>query len=702
MISFLTLIGVVITLVVFHQQIATSAHSAVELLIGISQQFEGVLRSAWSGSQLWLKLEPLPVPTRAFFGCLVVVLAILVAYINFGVLNDLIPEIFPFGGGAGRTLALTLAVSTCFVGLLLHQIKHRFVRVLLCLLGVALVSLIGFLAYSGAAVIYNEKILGQGGSAEEWPLDRDIVVATSLSVFCSIAELAGFWAGSHLAGSAIVRISAFFFRCPIYLGLLTTRWLIRPETNLTLQRIIDAVDSALATIAAGAATLGRVSWNSISFESRHRRSIARIDRKREIGQRGHGYNKQSLDLRYELAEAREAARFQSDKQRIENQRLLAHAKAEAQFHSELKELEHQAVRQAAARALSAVNAELIKALPGHGHDEKFPQFNDAHSSQIAQSRGAPQPLLKRIAHFVNGPNRLRSRLKNPGEAMSNRIGAIWILMIWTLMSLLTTACSLNSGRTTAAKAQQENGASLPSGVPSPSVSPAPRHRYIIVLIDASKSFQYLKQAQHQVEQTIAALGPGDTIMIARITGSFDPAVNILIERSLADLPLEFLRPPVNRRAQNEQQAALNALWRAIEAQKQEIIEASRRIESQVLRTDLHSALAYSAQRFSQAGDTQKQLFLLTDLEQDARRVKTNQPPKAEALNLQGAQVRVLFVPWSDANAWMSLARAWRDWGASHGAEAFSIHDPGQSLQMQLLTPNGAPKMAPRVSQGKIN
>lgn len=278
--------------------------------------------------------------------------------------------------------------------------------------------------------------------------------------------------------------------------------------------------------------------------------------------------------------------------------------------------------------------------------------------------------------------------------MLNKFIAYFFVLISLPMALLSSACSQPAGQSLAPPAGIK-AAGDSAMRPSVGAAVAPQ-RFIIVLLDVSKSFLYLQKAQPQIDKIVAALGPGDTVLIAVIAGAFDPAHSILIERTLPDIPAACMKTPLNLREQNERQAALNMIWQKVEGQKQEILEISHKVALQVLSTDLHTALAYAAQRFAQAGDVQKQLLLFTDMEQDVRGVKTTQPPSASGLSLKAVQVQALFVPWHDANAWQQLAQAWAGWGAARGAQNFTLHDPGQSAQLQLLAPSAAPKTVPPV------
>lgn len=267
--------------------------------------------------------------------------------------------------------------------------------------------------------------------------------------------------------------------------------------------------------------------------------------------------------------------------------------------------------------------------------------------------------------------------------------------------LLSVACSGSARQSEFVKAES-HVASDPASVAAPQAAPSPvastsQRRFIIVLLDVSKSFQHLAEARRQVEKLVAALGPGDTLLIALITGSFNPAVNLVVPSpSLSGVfPGLRLQTPANLREQNKLQAALNEQWRAIAAQQQAITQALQEIKSQALFTDLAAALAYAAQQFSQTQDVSKHLFLFTDLEQDAHATKTNLPPQSPAPGLKDTRVLALFVPWRDAKAWDRLTQAWQDWAVACGAASLSLHDPGQSLRLSLLAPNTAPKQVAR-------
>lgn len=289
--------------------------------------------------------------------------------------------------------------------------------------------------------------------------------------------------------------------------------------------------------------------------------------------------------------------------------------------------------------------------------------------------------------------------------MPNRFTSSGILLLSLLSSVSTSACSFTSGREVSANTKRATDLTQPTVMPSVTVSPvavvspsvpsAPSRRFIVALLDVSRSFLDLNEAVRQIERIVAAAGPGDTLLIAKITGSFDPRVNIVIERVFPELRADLLKIPRTLREQNEQQAALNAAWRAVAARREEILQAIRPITPEASRTDCDSALAYSMQRFKQAG-SDGLLFIFSDLEQDAHGVKSMQPPKANAVSLKGVQVKAMFVPWHNASAWAKLEQAWQDWATACSAQSFSIHDSGQSLQMQLLTPNSAPKTVPSV------
>lgn len=272
--------------------------------------------------------------------------------------------------------------------------------------------------------------------------------------------------------------------------------------------------------------------------------------------------------------------------------------------------------------------------------------------------------------------------------MLNRASTIPIVFYCLLFSVLSSACSSGAHQPSAsAPAEQTRNAG--SAMPS-----APKQRFIIVLLDVSRSFPFFDRAQQQLAKVVAALGPNDTLLVITVGAHFDPALNTVIQTSLPGLPPHMLNNASSLREQNEQQADLNLLWSKIEKQKQDIITAARAIVTGDRATDLYSALAYCAYRLSRAGDVDKLMFLFTDLEQDARVIRSRKPPSA-ITDLTGVEVTVLCVPWQGSDAWNKLAREWQDWALERGARSFSINDLGESQQVPLLAPNTAPRTASR-------
>lgn len=333
------LLGVIIAilLVAFHRQLAIVLHSGADLLHGLASLCEDVLAKAWNASWRWLKSESWPSLTPALVGCLVFGLAIFAALNNLSILQELIPQVFPFGSG-GNTLAVTLAVSACFVGMLLHQIQHRLARFGLGMLAVALIGLVSFLAYSGASALDSVRGLQRGGVPEEWPFNRDIAAATSLALFYSTAELIGFWGALHLAGAVICGIGVAPLLVVIRLGLLIAQWLNRDSFQKSVHWIIAALDGILGRLAAAAVRVTHFCWQHCQPEAIHARILARLSHKQERNQRHH----------------------EEVRQRCELQRSRKASEAEANHQADLKALERKMIRKAVAQTGRAFNVALAE------------------------------------------------------------------------------------------------------------------------------------------------------------------------------------------------------------------------------------------------------------------------------------------------------------------------------------------------------
>lgn len=383
--------------VFFHKPCSAVLRFCVDLLTSAHRQGEEMLANVWSSLRRWFATERLPAPTQTLLGCLVCLLAIVLTYTNFGILSELIPEVFPFGGARGSTLALSLALSTCFVGCLVHLIRAPIARFLMGVVALLLVSLIGFLAYCGAAAIYNSKVLAIGGSASQWPLNQDIVVATVLALFCSLAELAGFWGGLHIAGSAIVRISLFPVSCAIYIPLVIARWFNRYEVGAILHRLIDAIDSVLASISVGVITGSRRLREYLKPESSHSRKILQLDRKMEIARRTSERKEQQQEHQRRLKALSQDNSLQSEMRDLEYRKRIDQANSKTEFQAKLKGLEQNMVFQLTAQVFKSLSVDVISAIPSNGLTPEADRLSQTDLSHHPQAMRASVYSRDRIA-----------------------------------------------------------------------------------------------------------------------------------------------------------------------------------------------------------------------------------------------------------------------------------------------------------------
>lgn len=408
------LIGVSLLFFFFHKVCSIVLQCCAEMLGGAFQESVPPLAKSWAAVQGWISREPMPPPSKTFFGCAVLAAASFLALTNFGVLQELLPNVFPFGGG-GNSLALTLAISTCFVGLLSHEIECRGARVALCFLAAALIVLNSFLAYGGAVVVYNREILQSGGVPEAWPLNRDVITPTCMTLFCSTADFVAVWGGLLLAGSAIAKLLSVPF-CSIYIPLFITRWFNRHQVQAKLQDLIQKLDARVSEIKLTVAQKARDLWQHYSSENRHQRKLAQLNHQEASLKPQAEYEEKQLEHRCRITEAREKADLQAKKRQLDHLHELGETVAKVKFDADLTALKQQAVCQAINQIYTALNTalavELAQALPNKPRDEQVSELN---SAQIGRTNHLPQaakchPVYARV-NVANQNNHLPSRFK---------------------------------------------------------------------------------------------------------------------------------------------------------------------------------------------------------------------------------------------------------------------------------------------------
>jgi hypothetical protein len=228
---------------------------------------------------------------------------------------------------------------------------------------------------------------------------------------------------------------------------------------------------------------------------------------------------------------------------------------------------------------------------------------------------------------------------------------------------------------------------------------AAKSRALLVLLDSSRSYALYEKAIGKLLSIVEALGPGDQIIIAQVAEKFRPEANIRLQAKMPEMPAELL--VINKRLVEwrQNQARLNTIWRQVEGRRREIaayVTTHLVGKNNAAVTDLHGALAYSAQWLGQSPASGKHLIIFSDLEHDFEKLKTSQPP-AQRLDFASVHVCLLYVPWTDK--WEGWRKEWATWFNRAGTTDFLMLEAGRSDSETVVAPVLKPQPPSPLWQG---
>lgn len=251
---------------------------------------------------------------------------------------------------------------------------------------------------------------------------------------------------------------------------------------------------------------------------------------------------------------------------------------------------------------------------------------------------------------------------------------ITVIVTGLLIVLLTAGCKSTTGKT------------------NTEAHPTPKGRFVVILRDVTRSFQFYDETNKKILTIVNALGPGDALLLAEITMTFLPQKNVRVQCNIPEVPPSLLQPTSNLSQWKRNQAQLNAIWAAVKKNRQTIANWLRKNPVKIEKggTDLFTALDYCAKRLDQDSEKEKYLFIFSDLIHELKGEKTEKP-RSEPLNFQGVYVSVLSVPWQGQKKWESKKKDWEAWFKQGGAVEFAMYDPADSKLQSLLKQSGVPK-----------
>lgn len=221
---------------------------------------------------------------------------------------------------------------------------------------------------------------------------------------------------------------------------------------------------------------------------------------------------------------------------------------------------------------------------------------------------------------------------------------------------------------------------------------AAKSRALLVLLDSSRSYALYEKAIGKLLSIVEALGPGDQIIIAQVAEKFRPETNIRLQAKMPEMLVELLVPSKRLVEWQQKQARLNTIWRQVERRRQEIaayVTTHLVGKNNAAVTDLHGALAYSAQWLGQSPASGKHLIIFSDLEHDFEKLKSSQPP-TQRMNFASVHVCLLYVPWTDK--WEGWQKEWATWFNRAGTTDFLMLEAGRSDSESVVMP--VPKSQP--------
>jgi len=218
----------------------------------------------------------------------------------------------------------------------------------------------------------------------------------------------------------------------------------------------------------------------------------------------------------------------------------------------------------------------------------------------------------------------------------------------------------------------------------------PPTRLFLVVLDSSKSYKDHTAALQGLVNAIANLGPGDQLILARITERLDPKDFVIIDGqwSTNKPDEEVFKPTKNIAEWQKRQRILEAAWQEAENSSQKLVSILEREKTQNTAplTDLYGALEYGALWLKEQPSAEKTLIVLSDLENDKGRPTFDPPLKS--LDLRNIHIKLLFVTYRNADHWTRLESAWRKFFSN--AASLTMLDSGRS-PMAMISPSKTPR-----------
>lgn len=222
-------------------------------------------------------------------------------------------------------------------------------------------------------------------------------------------------------------------------------------------------------------------------------------------------------------------------------------------------------------------------------------------------------------------------------------------------------------------------------------------RRIVVLRDRTASFaRYAAQANLQIAKIVLALGPEDEFVVVDIGPDFDPARNVVVQCVMPKLSAKTVEPASNLTEWNQKQTELKALWKLVTANQEQMLSYfGSKVTLKPGGTDLEDPLLYAAKRLNADSKTQKlgYLIIFSDIRTERGPLRTSLPPIRTGVFTE-VDVQVFMAPWNSDGA-SKVESEWRDWFVNSGrAKNFRMYDTAESLGLNPLPPNPAPKSLP--------
>jgi hypothetical protein len=234
--------------------------------------------------------------------------------------------------------------------------------------------------------------------------------------------------------------------------------------------------------------------------------------------------------------------------------------------------------------------------------------------------------------------------------------------------------------------------------PAPATEPpdrTPAGRRVIILRDVTTSFvSFSDEAEREILRIVAALGPGDELLVLDIGPDFDPARNVVVQCIMPKPPADFRLTASNLAEFRRRQAELAEVWAIVEKNRRQLIDFFR--TRPALRrggTNLALPLEYAAKRLQDQSDGKLPVVrIFSDLHTESSGVNSRRPPKTQG-SFAGADVQVFLAPWDAAR--QQLEPAWRTWFIdTKEARSFRMFDTAESQTIAPLKPSSFPRNLP--------